>query len=335
MAVTTFKYATQTDLKNYFNGYDKFDQKTQIFPTETSGNNHFFRDSGLVTSFFVNGSEQASAQSDFDNVDGDGQWCYRSDNNDLKFQASYYTATTINEQIFEAGVDFATFIDQQLVNASLELNNLLDARFETPLPQVPQTDSVNGVASVTITPEYDPIIVKATCYIAAANLIRSRDPLDENAQAYYNMVTNIDGSGIVDRLNDGKAKLSYEVSENSKRGKIREVTRTGTMYLVDIAGEFVGGLNGYDLLKIECTTGGAYGVAKVSVFYYSDDKLFGESSGDQLISGGFDNLAGLFGLRVRFQGAAMAVGDTWEIEAHTEEIESSNTMTKNIKLSRI
>ena len=81
---TTFAYATQSDLQNYFNGYAEFDQKTQIFPTETSGNNHFFRDSGLVNAFFVNGSEQASAQADFDNVNGDGQWCYRSDNNDLK-----------------------------------------------------------------------------------------------------------------------------------------------------------------------------------------------------------------------------------------------------------
>lgn len=38
---TDFKYASQSDLKNYFNRFGDFDQKVQIFPTETSGNNHF------------------------------------------------------------------------------------------------------------------------------------------------------------------------------------------------------------------------------------------------------------------------------------------------------
>ena len=31
MAVTTFKYASQSDLKNYFNNFGDYDQKTQIF----------------------------------------------------------------------------------------------------------------------------------------------------------------------------------------------------------------------------------------------------------------------------------------------------------------
>ena len=31
MADTTFKYAAQTDLKNYFNSFAEYDQKTQIF----------------------------------------------------------------------------------------------------------------------------------------------------------------------------------------------------------------------------------------------------------------------------------------------------------------
>ena len=66
---TTFKYATQSDLKNYFNNFGDFDQKVQIYPTLTSGNLHLFRDCGYVDSFFINGEEIAAAQSTSGAVD--------------------------------------------------------------------------------------------------------------------------------------------------------------------------------------------------------------------------------------------------------------------------
>ena len=256
---TNFKYASESDLKGYFYQYGDFDTKIQIFPTETSGSNHFFRDSGLVENFFVNGSEQASAQTDFDNVNGNGQWCYRSDNNDLKYQDSSLSATTVNEQVFEAGVDFSTYISTQLVNASLELNNLLDARFSTPLPKNTQVDIDS--TSVSATMEYDPIIVKSTCYIAASNMIRSKNASDADADYYYSLVSNSEGTGIVDRLNAGKMKLSFEVDNLDSKGTIKQIVNTGTMNPVQLHGDFTAGHNGYDVLRITCTTAGAYGVA--------------------------------------------------------------------------
>ena len=328
---TNFKYASQSDLKNYFNNFGDFDQKTQIYPTLTSGNLHLFRDCGYVDTFFVNGEELAAAQSTSGAVDSNGEWFYASATNQLEYYNSNYSSTTINEQVFETGVDFATFIDQQLVNASMELNNLLDARFQMPLPK--STQIKEGSAS-GLTPEYDPVIIKATCYLAAANLIRSKDPMSEEAQFYMDMLTNAEGTGLVDKLNSGQIKLSFEVDNKDSQGSIREITRSGSMYLIETAGEFYGGHNGYDLLRITCTTAGVYGTAKCKVEYYGSDKLFGQEATNLVVSGGLDDWEGLSGLQVRFQGNSMAEDDQWEIEVYNEGMEETNSVTRNISLHR-
>ena len=328
---TNFKYASQSDLKNYFNSFGDFDQKVQIYPTLTSGNLHLFRDCGYVDTFFINGEEIAAAQSTSGAVDSNGEWFYASATNQLEYYNSNYSSTTINEQVFETGVDFSTFIDQQLVNASMELNNLLDARFQMPLPK--STQIKEGAAS-GLTPEYDPVVIKCTCYLAAANLIRSKDAMSEEAQFYMDMVTNAEGTGLVDKMNAGQIKLSFEIDNKDSQGSTREVTRSGSMYLVETAGEFYGGHNGYDLLRITCTTGGAYGTAKCKVEYYGSDKLFGSEETDNIVTGTLDNWGGLNGIQVRFQGASMTADDQWEIEVYNEGMEETNSVTRNINLYR-
>ena len=329
---TNFRYASQSDLKNYFNRFGDYDQKVQIFPTLTSGNLHLFRDCGYIDTFFINGEEQAAAQSTSGAVDTNGEWFYASATNQLEYYNSNYSSTTIKEQIFEAGVDFETFINQQLTNASLELNNLLDARYPTPLNKY-ILDDVDTASSLS-TPEYDPIIIKATSYICASNLIRAKEPLSEEADYYYNLVTNPERTGLVDRLNAGEFKLAFEVDSKDSKGKVKEITRTGSMYLVDTAGEFTGGNNGFDVLRITCTTAGAYGIAKVKVEYYSDDKLFGSSEVDQVITGSYDSLSGLSGLYVRFSGNEMAEDDAWEIVCYSESRGLSNPSSSAISLTR-
>ena len=331
---TNFKYASQSDLKNYFNSFGDFDQKVQIYPTLTSGNLHLFRDCGYVDTFFINGEEIAAAQSTSGAVDSNGEWFYASATNQLEYYNSNYSSTTINEQVFEVGVDFATFINQQLVNASMELNNLLDARFNTPLMKQNLFNDGTITKLVTVPTEYDPVIIKCTCYIAAANLIRSKEVMSEEAQFYMDMVTNPEGTGLVDRINDGKIKLSFEIDNKDSRGQVNEITRTGTMYLVETRGEFYGGGNGYDAIMIECTDSGVYGNAKCKISYYGDDKLLGSNSTDNIVTGGFEDWGGLGGIKVRFQGNSMSLGDIWEIVLYSEELEETNSVTRNISLHR-
>ena len=329
MAVTSFSYAGISDLSNYFSKAGDFDNKVQIFPTLTSGNLHLFRDSGYVDTLFINGEEQAAAQGTSGAVDTNGEWVYNSATNQVEYYNSNYSSTTIHNQIFEAGKDFTDFLNQQLVNASMELNNLLDARYPTPLPKNTQ---ISEAAASGLTSEYDAIIIKATCYICASNLIRSKDPTSEEADYYYNLVTNAEGTGITDRLNKGEWKLSFEVDDKDSQGSIRKITQSGTMQLVETAGQYYG--EPYDVLRITCTTAGAYGTAKVKVEYYGNDKLFGSESTDNIVTGGLDNWSGLGGVRVRFQGASMSEDDQWEVEVASEERRISNASTGTISLSR-
>ena len=323
-----FRYASQSDLKNYFNRFGDYSQQVQSFPTLTSGSVHLFRDCGYVDTFFINGEEQAAAQSVGADVDTNGEWFYNAPTNQLEYHNSNYSSTTINEQVFESGVDFSDYIDQQLVNASMELNNLLDRRYPTPIPKYTQYDA--NTTHVSSAPEYDAIIVKATCFIVASNLIRGKEGVSEEADLYYNMVTNMDGSGLVDRLNKGEYKLSYEVDADDSKGKVRTITKTGSMDIIENGGSYSG--ESFDLLRITCTTLGAYGVAKIKVEYYGSDKLFGSETTDIKVTGGLQHIHG--GWYARFQGSAMAAGDIWEVEVYSETRKISNAESGAIQLTR-
>ena len=325
-----FKYASIADLTKYFNRVSDFDSKTQIFPTLTSGNLHLFRDSGYAGQLFVNGEELAAAQSTSGAVDSNGEWFYNSDTNQVEYYNSNYSSTTVNEQVFEVGVDFTSFLEQALVDASLELHNYIDARYSTPIKKSKQVDI--STTPVAVSEEYDPIIIKSTCYIAAANLIRAKEGQSEEADYYHSLVTNAEGTGLIDKLNQGIYKLSNEIDANDKKGKILYRTTTGTMDIVEIAGTYTGEL--YDLLKVEIESTGAYGVSSYKTHYYGNNKLYGSTSGTDIITGGLQHLEGGGGLHVRFQGASATDGDIWEIEvagSHKPQTNKSNATIDMIR----
>ena len=325
---TNFRYASVSDLTKYFNRVNDFDSKVQIFPTLTSGNLHLFRDSGYVSQLFVNGEELAAAQSTSGDVDSNGEWFYASATNQVEYYNSNYSSTTINEQVFEAGVDFTDFLTQALVDASLELHNYIDARYSTPIEKGKQIDLSTSPAQVN--EEYDPIIIKATCYIAASNLIRAKEGASEEADYYYSLVTNAERTGLIDKLNDGIYKLSNEIDANDKKGKILYRSVSGTMDLVELEGEYHG--EKYDLLKIEEHTTGAYGTAKFTVSYFSNDQLHGATSGAEVITGGLQHIHnGIYG---RFQGASLGDGSVWYIEVYGSHVKQTNKSNASIELSR-
>ena len=326
---TNFKYASISDLNKYFNRVNDFDSKVQIFPTLTSGNLHLFRDSGYVDTLFLNGEELAAAQSTSGDVDSNGEWFYASATNQVEYYNSNYSSTTINEQVFESGIDFTTFLEQALVDASLELHNYLDMRYSTPLEKQKQIDIDTALSSATS--EYDPIIIKSVCYIAAANLIRAKEGSSEEADYYESLVTNAEKTGIIDKLNDGIFKLSHEVDANDKKGKIvYRVDSNGSMDLVELAGEYKG--EHYDRLKIAVSTSGNYGVAKFTVSYLSDDKLEGGTSSPETITGGLQHIHnGLFG---RFTGTSAHTSDYWIVEVYGSHRKQTNKSSKSIELIR-
>ena len=325
---TEFRYADRTDLNRYFNRVGDFDSKVQIFPTLTSGNLHLFRDSGFPSLLFVNGEELAAAQSTSNAVDSNGEWYYASETNQVEYYNSNYSSTTINEQVFEIGQDFTAFMNQVLVDASLELHNYIDARYSTPIEKNKMIDI--STDPVSTAEEYDPIIVKSTCYIAAANMIRAKEGASEEADYYHSLVTNPERTGLIDKLNDGLYKLANEVDANDKKGSILARSTAGTMDLVELSGDYVG--ENYDLLKVEVETTGAYGTGEFKVSYFSNDKLEGATTSSKIITGGLQEIHnGIFG---RFQGASATDGDYWYIEVYGSHVKQTNKSNTTIEMIR-
>jgi len=254
----------------------------------------------------------------------DGQWLYDSDNDFVVISSS----SDVNQNIMESGEDHSSFMNQALVDASLELHNYLDMRYSTPLQKIKQTDI--DTAGVSIEEEYDPIIIKSVCYIASANLIRAKEGASEEADYYYSLVTNPEKSGLLDKLNDGIFKLSFEVDANDKKGSIKYRNVSGTMDLVELAGEYSG--EPYDLLKIEIEETGAYGVSTFKVHHFSNDKIFGDVTTPEIITGGLQHIYG--GLSGRFMGLQATDGDIWEVEVVSSHRKQTNKSNATIEMRR-
>tara|TARA_Y100001938_G_scaffold135980_1_gene198294 strand:+ start:2334 stop:3332 length:999 start_codon:yes stop_codon:yes gene_type:complete len=325
---TDFKYASQSDLEMHFPSYSQFDAKRQIFGWTTTGTSNLYlaRNSGLVTVLFADGEDLGDPEANSGVVNANGEWYY-----DSNLDTCYYfndAASPLN-LVMEGGLDSATYFDQMLVNASMELNNYLDGRYSTPIKKYAQYDANSTYSSST--PEYDAIIIKSTCYICIANLLRTNNRQEE-ADSYHALVTNAEGTGIIDKLNKGEYKLSFEVDAKDSKGKVRTITKSGSMDIIETAGAYYG--EPFDLLRITCTTAGAYGVAKCKVEYYGSDKLFGSEETNNIVTGGLDDWGGLGGLRLRFQGSSMAENDQWEIEVYSQHRKITNAESSAVQLTR-
>jgi len=323
---TDFKYASQSDMQRYVGDIvADADGKRQIYgfqATDTT-NQYQANNTGFIDQLFFDGIEGTSVG---DNPDANYEYNWSSATDSVQV---FISTADPNDMIIEAGFDNATYYDQMLVDASMELNNLLDARYPTPLPKVAQIDQ--NTASISQSKEYDAIVIKMTCYICVANILRSEFKMEE-ADYYHGLVTNGERTGMADRLNAGEFKLSYEVDAKDRQGAINNKSVAGSMDIVETAGEYYG--QKFDLLKIEATVTGAYGVGKVKVHYYGNDKIWGQESSEEFVTGGLQSLAGLGGLLVRFQGSSITDGDTWEIEVSSADRKLSNPMTGGIELTR-
>ena len=323
---TDFKYAAQTDLEMYYPNFSSYDAKRQILGWETTGTSNFYKayNTGLITKLFFDGIEGTAVT---DDPDANYEFRYSSGNDSVEV---YIDTTNPIDLLMEGGIDNATYFDQMLVNASMELNNLLDARYPMPLPKYDVFDS--NTSHSTATTEYDAIIIKMTCYICISNLLRSETKMEE-ADYYHALVTNAERTGMVDRLNAGEFKLAFEVDSTDSQGKVRTIAKAGSMDIVETAGEWGG--EKYDVCRITCTTGGAYGTAVVKAETYGSDALFGTTTSDIKVTGGLQHIVN--GLYVRFQGASMnltSTPDSWEVTVTNENRKRTNPMTSGIELTR-
>ena len=325
MATTSLQYATHTQFKELVPYVSSAgDNKIPIYNwVVVSGSKYAAHNSGLVTQLFANGEDLGPQQSAHTDLNVEGEWFYNSAEDVLY----YYSATSPADKLMESGSEWTDLIDQQLENATMELNSMLDARFPIPIPQTFQ----HGADVSNDTPEYDFLIIKATCYIAGANMLRASNPEDERATALYDMITNLDGTGIIDKINKAEIKLRFEIDKGDASGEIIESVRTGTMYLVETYCESWSGAL-YDKIEIVCGSGdgGVYGTAKIDVKTLDGDNLSGNTISDIIVTGGLQHLTG--GLYVRFEGNSMTAGDKWFLPVRSKGLQSTNSAIKTINV---
>lgn len=309
MSESTFKYADQDDLRRVFNRYGEFTGRSRLQGWTLLVSNKYViagvgyllgssNGTGIV---FFDGNE-GTEESDVADLDDKHEWHYDKATDVLTI---YSTTDPDDNTLIEVGEDKETYINQQLVNASQQLDSMLDARFSVPL----RKGFPNPAAVITDTPEYDAIIIRATCLICTNNLLLTHQEFDL-AEKYMNQVTNVDETGLLDRINAGEYKLNFERTQSSRTGEIVEITKTGTMQLVELMGEFTRS-ELFEQLQIICTTEGEYGTATVTPKTSSSTELFGMTGAEITVTGGFDYLGcGIYG---RFEGYKMSENDRWDI----------------------
>ena len=319
MATSTFKYCSQRDVKDVYPNIDEADDKVVIrnFTTTDTANQYQANNTGLITQLFIDGVEGTSVS---DSPDANYEFNYSSSTDSVQL----FLTSDPNESLIEAGEDWATLIDRMIVNCSMELSSMLDARFPRPIPKAFQyAEATDG----SDTPEYDYIVKRATALLVAHHLLIAKDPTSEIAEKLMFEVTNSEGSGIVDRLNEGRMKLAFEIDSTDQSGDIVEVTRAGSMYLVETIGSWIGAL--YDRIKIKCSVAGAYGVCKVDVYALGNNKIAGSQIlDDYLITGGLQEINGLY---FRFEGNSMSVDDEWHVIVRNYALNNSNAGVRSIK----
>ncbi len=324
---TTFKYADESALRGVFPEYHNYNPRKVIRDgwVVVAGDVWKIVDIGIPVSevWFneVKGTKVASSG----NVDDAYEWYYNSTTDDLHVQVGA-GLNPKNDEVVSVGEDN---IEQALVNASMELSGMLDGRYPRPIPKVYQGIQ-DSDTDATESPQYDYMIIRATCLLTAKNLIRSVDATSELAQAFSNEVTNESRTGIVDKLNDGEYKLSFEIDRDDSSGNIIKGSSSGSsMELVETLGEYSGSL--YDRIRITCSQAGGYGTAKVKIKTLNGDKLYGNESDEIVVTGGFQMMGGIW---VRFEGSSMVLSSVYEVEVRNTNLSPTNSNAYSVGLIR-
>ena len=202
------------------------------------------------------------------NPSADGQWLNDTTND---FLAIRY-ASSPNDFLVEGGEEYSTLLTRIMKNASRYFDSRVDAR----LPRDQFKDKEGN---------FNYLVIRTTALVACWFMIKSHDPGSPVGKAFeeelnYNF----------ELINSGKSQLSNAVTSDSSQGIVREVVSpqdANPLHIVDTRGHYRGT---YDLLKVEIEATGAYGVATFKVHHFSNDKIFGDVTDPEIITGGLQHL---------------------------------------------
>jgi hypothetical protein len=213
-------YCTASDLAEHFARIDDYDLKINLSDyrfVQHSGNTFKLQDSGSVLNLFLNGEDQGDPVANVAALSSDYDWVWESDEDCLYILFASGDVPTDNSwKIQSAPKDSADAKTAAIAYASEMLESILDNRIPRPIPKTK--------ASKTAGVQYDYWIVMSAALLACWHLVRSSDPGSEDVVLLQKQIGTVIGGaeggfqerGIIDKINDGSIKLSFELTSSDK-----------------------------------------------------------------------------------------------------------------------
>jgi len=316
MAVTsTIEYCTDRDLLDVYPQISTSDSKIRIYNwVQHSGSLYRADSSGVVTVLFVDGQDLGDPEANSGVVDVNGEWYY-----DSALDAVYYynSATSPNDLIMESGEDASTFRQRMRRNAS----RLVEAKLDARLSREVWRDREGN---------YPFIVTRTAALMAVSMILHSEDPTNEVGDAF-----DEEAMENIAALNSGAIQLPHNVTVDSSRGFIRDVTYTsGAVRPVQTRGAYNGT---FDLIKIKIDDAGAIGTATFSVYEKSSSDLKAvQVVTSETVNGDFQDLTG--GLQIRFAGSTdsstATANNEWEIEVYGAGERVATNSLDSVRITR-
>ena len=211
-------YCTSSDLQNHFARIDDYDLKVTLDDyrlEQHSGNTWKLQDSGQVQNLYLNGEDQGDPVATVAALTNDYDWVWEEDEDCLYILFATGDVPTDNSwKVQSAGQDSAAAKTAAIKHASEMLESILDDRIPRPIPKTKQSKST-GVL-------YDYWIVMSTALLACWHLVRTSAPESPDVEFLRKQIGTVIGGaiggfqerGIVDKINDGSIKLSFEMTRS-------------------------------------------------------------------------------------------------------------------------
>tara|TARA_Y100001938_G_C8095538_1_gene437916 strand:- start:1024 stop:1965 length:942 start_codon:yes stop_codon:yes gene_type:complete len=295
MALTSTKeYCTERDLQDVLPNLSGYDLKRRIINFTTTDTTNMYKayNTGTITVLYFDGIEGTPVTDDPNAI---YEFRYSEGNDSVEL---FVTGSNPNDMIIEAGDDWTSIKQRFIRKASRFVESMIDSRLAREV-----TKDREG--------NYPEVIVRLTALKTIIFLLQANDPQNEMIESFKDEFDE-----LMEGIRSGSIVLTNEASGDSAKGFVREVSVSGNLRIVELAGEYTG--TKYELYKVKITTAGALGSCKYSVWVKDTDKLKNEKIiDDDVINGDMQKIGR--GLFVRFAGGTDAseatLNDEWEIEA--------------------
>ena len=307
-------YCAVTDLQKYYSPIDNYDLKVDLpdFEFKDLGSDVWqLDDAGAVVVAYRSGLDLGAMAANVGAIASENDWFYDSALD--RFTIKLGTGESPEDddiRLQRSPLDWADAKTYACQVATNQVNELLDSRFPVPLPVAENNETGDS---------YDQSVVEMTALLACVHLIKSSG--SEDWLELQNRVFNADETGILDRLNAGKLKLSFELTKSDDGTiKVVSINDATTGGLVDAVGEPT---VAFEIYLITIGTGGtlATGTENTTITYSVTDSQGSVGISTEYITGRFQPIGG--GMSARFLPGIYTANDTWSMTVKTEGPQTS------------